>query len=138
MRGELMHNKSFDIQLGENVMVFKPKYTGIQNWTCDYKPKQFGHLDLITSGVIEITIDGKKYIARANDFLCIPKNKRYFFKVSGNYSYYSFFFEYSSSEENNALLFPITFTPSNVNYFLDKYILFVYLLYYIQLSLYHQ
>ena len=116
-----MNNADFNIHLGEDVQVNKPTYSGVQNWSCYYPQKNYGHLDLITSGNIEIRYEGEKYFAGANTILCIPKNREYFFKVSGNYSYYSFFFEYTTNRENDDFILPLCMKPLNTQYFLDKY-----------------
>jgi len=121
MRCCYMNNNDFNICLGEDLQVVKPQYSGVQNWTCDYTPKPYGHLDFITSGNMEIRYEGKKYYAGANTILCIPKNKRYFFKVSGNFSYYSFFYEYTSNLPNHEFNLPLVFKTSNTKYFYDKY-----------------
>ena len=116
-----MDNIEFNIHLGEDLQVVKPNFTGIQNWSCYSKVKGHGHLDLITSGNIEIKYEGKKYTASANTIICIPKDKEYYFRVSGNYSYYSFFFEYTTNTDSNDFVLPLCFKPENIQYYKDKY-----------------
>lgn len=117
-----MDNNTFDIILGEFVEVVKPNYKGIQNWVNRRDPHQCGHIDFITSGQMNIEINGEKHKVCANQILCIPKNKSYTCYVKQSaYSYYSFHFEYTTAGENTEFPFPVVFTPENLQYIKDKF-----------------
>ncbi|MBE7014923.1 MAG: helix-turn-helix transcriptional regulator [Ruminococcaceae bacterium] len=116
-----MNKKNFDIIAGKEINVIKPSYTGWQNWINEREPHNYGHLDFITSGQIKITIDDKTYTVGKNQILAIPKNKYYYSKVWGDYSYFSFIFDYETGSKDTDFPFPVCFETENIQYFLDKY-----------------
>lgn len=116
-----MKENNFDIILGNYIEVYKPSYTGFQGWSNVREPHNYAHLDLITSGQITMTIDGKTHTFTKNQILAIPKNKAYIGKAFGNFSYYSFLFEYETNDKDTDFPFPVRFETNNSQYFIDKY-----------------
>ena len=117
-----MDKNTFDLALGDFVSVVKPSYKGIQNWVNKKDPHPFGHIDFISSGKMDIEIDGKSYVVEADQILCIPQNKGYTAKVKKSaYSYYSFYFSYTTNTDTDEFPFPVVFKPDNVQYFKDKF-----------------
>lgn len=117
-----MDKNTFDLALGDFVSVVKPSYKGIQNWINKKDPHPFGHIDFISSGKMDIEIDGKSYVVEADQILCIPQNKGYTAKVKKSaYSYYSFYFSYTTNTDTDEFPFPVVFKPDNVQYFKDKF-----------------
>ena len=117
-----MFTHNFDIVVGENLSVYKPDYIGLQNIENHAMPHQIAHLDFMLSGENEIFIDGKKYIAKENDIICIPKNIEYFSYVKNSeYTYYSFTFNYTTGSDDTSFPFPYIFTPERHKYYLEKF-----------------
>lgn len=116
-----MKENSYDIIVGKYIEVYKPSYTGFQDWSNKSTSNNFARLDFVISGQMTVTCDGKTFIVSKNQMLILPKNKIYSIKVFGNFSYYSILFDYETENEDNSFPFPLCFETENTDYFIDKY-----------------
>ena len=108
-----------NIVLTDYFEIYKSSFT--TKWKYQTPPHNYGHLDFITKGCLLITEGEKKYYADENKIIFIPKNITYHQSVEITpYSYHSFLFSYLENENFN-IKEPVIFTPSNLDFYFDRY-----------------